>query len=624
MSGRRRRNRRDREDSYKRKMEEIMRGGEEERLDRQQRTMTKKSMTSVSNMSPTGASNVQKIAGSFKTEEEESCEKQTADFKKSPLFRRSKESPQDSRTTATRTSSSSRCDAFEARNRNAHLNCKKRRGLPSDDGNDDEGCEDNPTLYKNPKRHKISSPFSKRANPLYSSPARLKKNYGIGQESIMKDENGDISSAESNSAASPNSIASQRSPAVSRSQRRKSIAHEKDSSSSQSTTVSRGEPKPMNTTTATENERQSDSDGSFNMLSAFKQRQKSKNQASKQEINKSQRSDDPHSSRMSNPRRRDDSISFSEDDEEDLKDGNENSRRRKNKKNEKIPRKRHAAAAAAADGDGEDSEDSGQKNTKILRKSSFLGKEKTVHRDYSSSESFGHEESVLETDDDETRSSIRYQRSEKPRNPIALEHDANDQFFFSATGSGTNNKTTAPTFFGDGGDDGFMSDCDPLPATSTGRSVKEDTTSRSRKERASPGEKDKTLRKKRRKRASSEENNKRLLSFDNDDGQYEEDRGGTLDDLHPNFKNPKFGPYEPMEPLLLPNDQNETLLQVPASLNRFLAPFQKEGVRFMYKCLARRSGVILGDEMVSVFFLLDCFCHISRGIDFTSIKTAHY
>jgi hypothetical protein len=31
-----------------------------------------------------------------------------------------------------------------------------------------------------------------------------------------------------------------------------------------------------------------------------------------------------------------------------------------------------------------------------------------------------------------------------------------------------------------------------------------------------------------------------------------------------------------------------------------LAPFQKEGVQFMFKCLAKRSGVILGDEMVSI------------------------
>jgi hypothetical protein len=586
-------------------LEEIKRREEEAMLERQQRTVTKKSMTaSVSNMPPTGGSNAQKIAGSFKTEEEESCEQQTADFKKSPLFRRSKESPKNSRTTATRTSSSPRCDAVEARNRNANLNCKQRRGLPSDDGNDDEGCEDNPALHKTIKRRKISSPFSKRANPLCFSPARLKKNYGIGQESIMKDENDDISSAESNSAASPYSVASQRSPAVSRSQRRRPNAHEKVSSSSQSTTVSRGEPKPMNTTTATENERQSDSDGSFNMMSAFKQRQKSKNQASKQERTKSQRSDDPPSCRMRNSRRGDDSLSCSEDDynEEDLKDGNENSRRRKSNKNEKIPHKRHAAAAADDDDNGEDSEGSGQKNRKSTRKPSSFGKKKTVHRDYSSSESFGDEESVLETDDDETRSSIRYQKSEKPRNPIALEHDASDQFFLSATGSGTNNKSAAPTSFVDGGDDGFMSDCDPLSATSTDRSVKEDTTSRRRKEHVSPGGKDKPLRKKRRRRASSEESNKRLPSFDNDDGQYEEDCGGTLEDLHPNFKNPKFGPYEPMEPLLLPTDQNETLLQVPASLNRFLAPFQKEGVRFMYKCLSRRSGVILGDEMVSLYF----------------------
>jgi hypothetical protein len=635
MSGRRRRNRRDREDSFNRKREEIKRREEEERLNRQQRTMTKKSMTtSVSNMSPTGGSNVQKIDGSVKTEEK-SCEKETADFKKSPLFRRSKESPQNSRTT-TRSSSSSRFDAFEARNINRNLNYKKRKDLPLDDDNA-EGCEDNSTLHKNPKRHKIASPFSKRANAVYSSPARLKKNYATRQESMMKDENDDISSAKINSAASPYSIASPSSPGVLRSQRskyrldnatdfdgRKTIACEKVSSSSQSTTVSKGEQKPINTTTTTENDPQLDSDGSsdgsFNMLSAFKQREKSKNQASKQETTKSERSDDPHSSRTNNPRKGDDSISFSEDDdEEDLKDRNQNSRLRKKNKNEKMPRKQRAA-------DDEDSEDSSQKNTTIIRKSSSVGKKKIVNRDNSSSDSFSDEESVLETDDDESRSSIRHQRNKKPRNPIALEYDANDQFFMAATETGTNNKKTSHSSFVDDDDDGFMSDCDPLPAPSTGRSAKEDTTSRSKNERTSPGDKNKTLRKKRRKRATSKENNDRLLAFDNDDnddGQYEKDCGDTLDDLHPNFKNPKFGPYEPMESLLLSNDQNETLLQVPDSLNRYLVPFQKEGVRFMYKCLARKSGVILGDEMVRVFFLINFFV-VSLGIELTSIKTTHY
>ncbi|OEU22565.1 SNF2_N-domain-containing protein, partial [Fragilariopsis cylindrus CCMP1102] len=54
-----------------------------------------------------------------------------------------------------------------------------------------------------------------------------------------------------------------------------------------------------------------------------------------------------------------------------------------------------------------------------------------------------------------------------------------------------------------------------------------------------------------------------------------------------------------MEPLLLTIDQTEEgqVLQVPASLNRYLIPFQKEGIKFLYECLSRKSGAILGDEM---------------------------
>eukprot|EP00934_Nitzschia_sp_Nitz4_P000067 Nitzschia sp. Nitz4//scaffold38_size140716//41140//46477//NITZ4_003135-RA/size140716-augustus-gene-0.121-mRNA-1//1//CDS//3329550042//67//frame0 len=64
--------------------------------------------------------------------------------------------------------------------------------------------------------------------------------------------------------------------------------------------------------------------------------------------------------------------------------------------------------------------------------------------------------------------------------------------------------------------------------------------------------------------------------------------------LHPTLQSPKFGPYD-LEPIHLQNGSQEH--QVPASLSRYLAPFQVEGVKFMYNCLTRGTGSILGDDM---------------------------
>lgn len=57
--------------------------------------------------------------------------------------------------------------------------------------------------------------------------------------------------------------------------------------------------------------------------------------------------------------------------------------------------------------------------------------------------------------------------------------------------------------------------------------------------------------------------------------------------LHPILQQPKFGPFA-LEPLDL---QNETAHhQVPASLARYLAPFQREGVSFLHECLTSHRG----------------------------------
>jgi hypothetical protein len=72
--------------------------------------------------------------------------------------------------------------------------------------------------------------------------------------------------------------------------------------------------------------------------------------------------------------------------------------------------------------------------------------------------------------------------------------------------------------------------------------------------------------------------------------------------LHPELENPFFGPFE-LEPFVLGGD-TETTHSVPASLSRYLAPYQREGIQFMHKCLTSSQGSIMGDEMVRYQFWL--------------------
>eukprot|EP00557_Chaetoceros_sp_GSL56_P004846 CAMPEP_0176493172 /NCGR_PEP_ID=MMETSP0200_2-20121128/9411_1 /TAXON_ID=947934 /ORGANISM="Chaetoceros sp., Strain GSL56" /LENGTH=460 /DNA_ID=CAMNT_0017890825 /DNA_START=54 /DNA_END=1434 /DNA_ORIENTATION=- len=69
--------------------------------------------------------------------------------------------------------------------------------------------------------------------------------------------------------------------------------------------------------------------------------------------------------------------------------------------------------------------------------------------------------------------------------------------------------------------------------------------------------------------------------------------------LKPEFDNPKWiGDLEPFQ-LTLPTENNENtkLDQVPASINRYLKDYQREGVRFLYAAVSRGLGAILGDDM---------------------------
>jgi hypothetical protein len=61
--------------------------------------------------------------------------------------------------------------------------------------------------------------------------------------------------------------------------------------------------------------------------------------------------------------------------------------------------------------------------------------------------------------------------------------------------------------------------------------------------------------------------------------------------LHPNLDDPKFGPCA-LEPLVLKATNSQQQHQVPAALNRYLAPFQQEGVKFMYNCLMNNMGCV--------------------------------
>ena len=76
--------------------------------------------------------------------------------------------------------------------------------------------------------------------------------------------------------------------------------------------------------------------------------------------------------------------------------------------------------------------------------------------------------------------------------------------------------------------------------------------------------------------------------------------------LKPEFAEPRFGPFD-LEALVLKGETTRGISvehQVPASINRYLLPYQQEGVFFLYNALSARKGAILGDEMVSILCCL--------------------
>jgi hypothetical protein len=188
-----------------------------------------------------------------------------------------------------------------------------------------------------------------------------------------------------------------------------------------------------------------------------------------------------------------------------------------------------------------------------------------------------------EIDDSQEEKSMGI-RKRLPRNPDALQREE---------GTPVGRQKSVNRCFSDDDSDGFMSDCDP-PMNSEEK-PKQPSPSRNKRKQSPTMESSKNKRTKGRYDSDNDDDDDfRVLLADDDLGNDNDD----LETLKPTLPNPKFGPYEPMEPLIL-GEHNGRQVSVPASLNRYLAPFQKQGVEFMYKCLYRRSGVILGDEMVS-------------------------
>lgn len=113
----------------------------------------------------------------------------------------------------------------------------------------------------------------------------------------------------------------------------------------------------------------------------------------------------------------------------------------------------------------------------------------------------------------------------------------------------------------------------------------------------------------------------------------EEERRMT-NQLKPNFANPVLGPPGPLEPLALTNGDDDTKPtaqelengvvkhQVPASINRYLQDYQRQGIQFMYSSVIQGKGCVLGDDMglgktVQVkSYMLYIFCIIQSPCPF--------
>lgn len=112
--------------------------------------------------------------------------------------------------------------------------------------------------------------------------------------------------------------------------------------------------------------------------------------------------------------------------------------------------------------------------------------------------------------------------------------------------------------------------------------------------RKAPPKKKASLESAPRRRKSREQDDSSASDIDSDsDIDCEQD-----DVLIPSFRDPKMGPPSALEPMELPRAKDHNTVHViPASINRYLRGYQQQGVTFMYSCIMRKSGGILGDDM---------------------------
>jgi hypothetical protein len=68
--------------------------------------------------------------------------------------------------------------------------------------------------------------------------------------------------------------------------------------------------------------------------------------------------------------------------------------------------------------------------------------------------------------------------------------------------------------------------------------------------------------------------------------------------LKPEFEAPRFGPFAVETPFILGGEESGEKYEVPFSIARYLLPYQREGIEFMYRsAIQPRKGAILGDGM---------------------------
>ena len=119
---------------------------------------------------------------------------------------------------------------------------------------------------------------------------------------------------------------------------------------------------------------------------------------------------------------------------------------------------------------------------------------------------------------------------------------------------------------------------------------------KAKRKSAATREKNGETRKEAAKKKGSRKAASRPLDYDDDDeinSEIERDES-----LIPSFDNPKMGPPSLMQPLKLPKGSNQKIAhEVPASINRYLRAYQQQGVIFLYSCVMRGTGAILGDDM---------------------------